>query len=179
MGVRAHASHGAPGAHLCTKCPACASDCWQTAPGADLLLVMDYSSRMMTVLTCGLRFTPVPEVSPLPLLRLWALGSVRVYPYSPGWALLTEERCTCFLDHCKGSPIVPTEVKDSTSVPGVWFRSIYVPQVHCGTGHFPRGPLNTIRRTPLSRGNGRSIIIRQATSTLLLSSPGDGHDIGG
>jgi len=79
----------------------------------------------------------------------------------PSGALHTEERCTCFLDQCKGSPIVPTEVKDSTSVPGLWFRSIYVPQpqVHRGTGHFPRGPLNTIRRTPLSRGNGRSIII--------------------
>ena len=28
-----------------------------------------------------------------------------------------------------------------------------------GTGHIPREPLSTIRRTPQSRGNGGSIII--------------------
>ena len=75
-----------------------------------------------------------------------------------------EGHCTSFLDQCQGSPIVPTEVKDSASVPGVWYRSIYVPpfpQVHHG-GPFP--PRATQHDSPhtieQSRGNGRSIIVK-------------------
>jgi len=114
----------------------------------ELICARDGTSRMiMMTVPCGFAFARSPEVSPLPgieVVRSRIGTGIRIRPSAPS----SRRNVSSTIDQCQGSPIVPTEVKDSTSVPGVWFRSIYVPQVHCGTGHFPRGPLNTIRRTP-------------------------------